>query len=147
MGTLGYQREGLLAARRGGPRVFCRVFVAVIMERAGIAKLLAAEAEAKEIIEGAKRERAALQKQSKLEAEQAIAEFKEAKDQEYEQLTSSVDTSDYAKGLNDQVDKEIEQMRKDAKKNVAEITELLLKYTGDVDVSVHRNNQKEKVKA
>ena len=38
-------------------------------------------------------------------------------------------------------------MRKDAKKNVAEITELLLKYTGDVDVSVHRNNQKEKVKA
>ncbi len=65
-------------------------------ERAGIAKLLEAEARAKEIIEAAKKgeekrgvcvargvddvpclaERTALQKQSKLEADQSIAEFK-----------------------------------------------------------------------
>ena len=38
-------------------------------------------------------ERAALQKQSKQEADQSIAEFKASKDAEYKQLTSSVDTS------------------------------------------------------
>lgn len=84
----------------------------------------------------------ALQKQSKLEAEQAIAEFKEAKEAEYKQMTSSIDTSEYAKALNDNVDKEIEQMRIDAKKNVDEICDMLLKYTGEVDTSVHKNNQK-----
>merc|ERR1711916_70225 len=102
----------------------------VVMERAGIAKLLEAEAKAKEIIEAAKKERSALQKQSKLEADQSIAEFKEAKDAEYKQLTSAVDTSDYAKGLNDNVDKEIAQMRADSKKHVEEISDMLLRYTG-----------------
>merc|ERR1711916_67808 len=113
----------------------------VVMERAGIAKLLEAEARAKEIIEGAKKERAALQKQSKLEAEQSIAEFKAAKDAEYKQLTSSVDTSDYAKSLNANVDKEIAQMQAESKKSIEEISDMLLRYTGEVDTSVHKNNR------
>ena len=39
-------------------------------------------------------------------------------------------------------------MKEDSRKNVDEIANLLLKYTGEVDTTVHRNNQaKEKVKA
>jgi hypothetical protein len=42
-------------------------------------------------------ERNTLQKQSKQEADDSIAEFKATKEAEYKQMTSSIDTSDYAK--------------------------------------------------
>ena len=83
-----------------------------------------------------------MQKQSKTEADQAIADYKAQKEAEYKQATSSVDTSDYAKSLNDNVDKEIAKMRQDSKKNVEEVSKVLLQYVVDVDVSIHKNTVK-----
>ncbi len=42
-------------------------------------------------------ERAALQKQSKIEADQSIAEFKASKDAEHKKITASIDTTDFSK--------------------------------------------------
>jgi hypothetical protein len=43
--------------------------------------------------------------------------------------------------LNDDVDKQIAQMKIDSKKSVDEICDLLLKHTGEVDTSVHKNKE------
>lgn len=83
-----------------------------------------------------------MQKQSKLEAEEAIAEFKATKEAEHKQITASIDTSDFSRTLNERTDKEIAEMKVSSKKSLDEITELLLKYVGDVNTDVHVNNQK-----
>ncbi len=65
-----------------------------------------------------------------------------SKDAEYKKMTSSVDTSDYAKTLNAETDREIEQMKSESKKTVEEIAALLLHHVSTVDATVHKNKVK-----
>jgi hypothetical protein len=83
-----------------------------------------------------------LQKQSKIEADQSVAEFKASKEAEYKKLTTSVDTSEFSKELNANTDKEIAQMKVESKKTVDDISELLLQHVIDVDLQVHKNKVK-----
>lgn len=87
-------------------------------------------------------ERTVLQKQSKQEADQAIADFKAEKQAEYQKQTESVDTSDFSKDLNSKMDKEIAKMIKDSEGQVDPVVEMLLKFVGEVNTDVHINNQK-----
>lgn len=82
-----------------------------------------------------------LAKQSKQEADQAIAEFKATKEAEHKQITASVDTSDFSKDLNAKTDKEIAAMKAESKSSLDEITALLLQYVAEVNTDVHINNQ------
>ncbi len=53
-----------------------------------------------------------------------------------------MDTSDYAKTLNAQTDKEIAQMKVESTKTVDEIADLLLHHVATVDTTVHKNKVK-----
>jgi hypothetical protein len=71
-----------------------------------------------------------------------IAPWTASKEAEYKKMSSSVDTSDFAKQLNAETDKEIEQMKVESNKTVDEIADLLLHHVSSVDATVHKNKVK-----
>jgi V-type H+-transporting ATPase subunit G len=100
----------------------------------GIKQLLEAEQKAQEIVNKARKDRVALLKQAKEEAEKEVAEYKAKRTIEYEAYAKKhlSGTENYTKQLSIQSEEQIRKQEADLKSNSEEVINILLKFVEDV---------------
>jgi len=105
----------------------------------GIKQLLEAETKAQEIVTKARKEKTALLKQAKDEADKDIAEYKTKKQKEFQDYSSKhLDgTTAIAQQLSASTAEQITKIQKEQVANGEKVIDLLLKFVSDVDTSVN----------
>jgi len=104
----------------------------------GIQQLLQAEQRAQEIIAKARKEKTTLLKAAKDEADKEVAAFRASKDGEFQDYIRkhAGTTDEYTKQLEEETQRQINDIAQLSNSHVPEVIQLLLKAVTDVSITV-----------
>eukprot|EP01115_Flamella_aegyptia_P008841 TRINITY_DN36_c0_g1_i1.p1 TRINITY_DN36_c0_g1~~TRINITY_DN36_c0_g1_i1.p1 ORF type:complete len:111 (+),score=39.39 TRINITY_DN36_c0_g1_i1:316-648(+) len=107
--------------------------------QAGVKTLLDAEQKAQEIVNKARRDKVALLKQARDEADKEIAEYRQKRQKEYDEYakTHVTGTDTYAKQLAVQTKESISKLEKDIVVHKDKVIQLLVKSVTEVYTEVN----------